>query len=277
MQTPLNGSVAALVDSNGAIQEGYKYTAYGQPTILAGAGNDGNWFTSDDDTSSTSSVGNPYLYTARRMDDETGLMYFRFRMYDAATGRFISRDPIGYRDGMSLYLAYFAPSRTDALGLFIPLCEVGVCVCDTPYRLVEKVHKRGWWMHKEWGTWTKRLWRVTDVKQIIRHSPIINVAVPEAEYYFVGTRERPYRLYYNSKYVYYYECSGRYRIKRRDGTIALGASCTRKYDYTDKYKEYVGSDIKYDTDYRSYKHLPDRVSLQEHWARARAMAREWNN
>jgi RHS repeat-associated protein len=117
MQTALNGSVAALVDSSGAIQEGYKYTAYGEATILTGAGNDGNWFTSDDVAASTSAVGNPYLYTARRLDDETGLMYFRFRMYDVSTGRFISRDPLGYVDGMSMYVAYFAPLGIDPYGL----------------------------------------------------------------------------------------------------------------------------------------------------------------
>jgi uncharacterized protein RhaS with RHS repeats len=50
-------------------------------------------------------------------------MYFRFRMYDPATGRFISRDPLGYVDGMSLYLAYFVPDETDAMGLASDKCR----------------------------------------------------------------------------------------------------------------------------------------------------------
>jgi len=49
--TPSN--VAALVDSDGAIQEGYKYRAHGTVTVLTTDGNDDTWFTADDDTSLT--------------------------------------------------------------------------------------------------------------------------------------------------------------------------------------------------------------------------------
>ena len=76
-------------------------------------GNDGNWFTSDDDTATTSSISNPYAFTGRRLDDETMLMHFRRRPYRTDDGIFISRDPQGYIDGVSLYLAYFAPAGTD--------------------------------------------------------------------------------------------------------------------------------------------------------------------
>ncbi|MBN2218291.1 MAG: hypothetical protein JW719_13025, partial [Pirellulales bacterium] len=37
-----------------------------------------------------------FLYTARRLDRESGLMYYRHRYYDTGMGRFVSRDPIGY-------------------------------------------------------------------------------------------------------------------------------------------------------------------------------------
>jgi len=113
--TPTN--VAALVNSSGTIQEGYKYRAYGEGTVLTGAGNDDTWFTADDDTATTSAIGNPYLYTARRLDSETMLLYFRIRIYRTDTGIFLSRDPIGYIDGMSLYLAYFVPDGRDPMGL----------------------------------------------------------------------------------------------------------------------------------------------------------------
>jgi RHS repeat-associated protein len=42
------------------------------------------------------SVINPFRYTGREFDAETGLYYYRARYYDPATGRFISEDPIGY-------------------------------------------------------------------------------------------------------------------------------------------------------------------------------------
>ena len=41
---------------------------------------------------------------------------YRARFYHAELGRFISRDPIGYVDGMSLYRAYFAPNYLDPSG-----------------------------------------------------------------------------------------------------------------------------------------------------------------
>jgi len=46
---------------------------------------------------------NPYLFQGRRLDEETGLYYFRNRYYDPAHGRFILRDPEGFVDGPNLY------------------------------------------------------------------------------------------------------------------------------------------------------------------------------
>ena len=40
----------------------------------------------------------------------------RARYYHAELGRFISRDPIGYVDGMNLYRAYFVPTYVDPTG-----------------------------------------------------------------------------------------------------------------------------------------------------------------
>ena len=44
-----------------------------------------------------------YTYTGREIDPETGLMYYRARVYDAPQGRFVSEDPIGFRGGINLY------------------------------------------------------------------------------------------------------------------------------------------------------------------------------
>jgi len=43
-----------------------------------------------------------YGYTGREHDPETGLIYYRARHYDAATGQFIQRDPIGFAAGDAL-------------------------------------------------------------------------------------------------------------------------------------------------------------------------------
>ena len=71
------GSVIALSDDNGSIVERYSYDVFGEPNR-------------------TSNVGNPYLFTGRRYDNETGLYYYRARYYSADLGRFLQTDPIGY-------------------------------------------------------------------------------------------------------------------------------------------------------------------------------------
>jgi RHS repeat-associated protein len=48
-------------------------------------------------------LGNPFMYTGRRLDAETGLYYYRARYYDTQLGRFLSRDPNGYGDSLNLY------------------------------------------------------------------------------------------------------------------------------------------------------------------------------
>jgi len=61
----------------------------------------------------------------RRTDYDSGLMYFRARYYDPQLGEFISRDPLGYVDGMSLYRGYFAPGAVDPSGLDLIIPTIG--------------------------------------------------------------------------------------------------------------------------------------------------------
>ena len=46
---------------------------------------------------------NDRLYTARELDEELGLYYYRGRHYDSRIGRFIQRDPIDMVDDVNLY------------------------------------------------------------------------------------------------------------------------------------------------------------------------------
>lgn len=91
-------SVTGLTDSLGNVVERYAYSAYGEPVFLDATGA----------VAGGSVVGNPYLFTGRRWDVETGNYYFRARYYSAVQGRFLGRDPLGYVDGMGLYGGYFA-------------------------------------------------------------------------------------------------------------------------------------------------------------------------
>jgi RHS repeat-associated protein len=44
-----------------------------------------------------------FAYTGQRLDVQTGLYYYRARMYSPALGRFLQPDPIGYASGANLY------------------------------------------------------------------------------------------------------------------------------------------------------------------------------
>ncbi|MHB9050184.1 MAG: RHS repeat-associated core domain-containing protein, partial [Pirellulales bacterium] len=51
-------------------------------------------------TSQTNSAEQPrFTYTARELDSDTGLYYYRARWYDATTGKFMSEDPIDFAGG----------------------------------------------------------------------------------------------------------------------------------------------------------------------------------
>ena len=52
---------------------------------------------------------------------------YRARYYHAELGRFVSRDPVGYVDGMNLYRAYFVPRGIDPNGrMTVEACEAAV-------------------------------------------------------------------------------------------------------------------------------------------------------
>jgi RHS repeat-associated protein len=104
-------SVAALTDSAGNVVERYKYNPYGGVTVLAADGVT---------VRAASLYGNPWTFTGRRLDGETGLMYYRFRYYSPDLGRFISRDPIDYegsRWNLYSYVTNRTTTRTDPQGL----------------------------------------------------------------------------------------------------------------------------------------------------------------
>ncbi len=115
-------SITALTDGAGQVVERYAYTAYGEPTIL--------------DASLTvlpdSAVDNRYLYTGREWDGELGLYHYRARMYSANSGRFISRDPIGFWDGSNLYRIGIGLTKTDSTGTCVEPRTPKEC-CDQAF------------------------------------------------------------------------------------------------------------------------------------------------
>ena len=89
-----NFNVTTLVDTSGDAVERYLYEPYGKVTMY-----DGSWA----NVRSASSCANVVLYTGRERDPETGLCHCRRRHYSSEFGRFLSRDPNEFMDGVGLY------------------------------------------------------------------------------------------------------------------------------------------------------------------------------
>jgi len=74
-----NGNVSALVDgSSGTILARYDYGPFGEVNRATGP----------------MAKANPFRFSTKYQDDETDLLYYGYRYYDASTGRWLSKDPI---------------------------------------------------------------------------------------------------------------------------------------------------------------------------------------
>jgi RHS repeat-associated protein len=103
------GSVTSLSGSGGVLANTYVYDSFGNPTGFSGT------------------VTNPYQYTGRDYDSETGLRYYRARYYDSTTGRFLSEDPLKFQTGPNHYV-YVA---NDPINLYDPSgCEHAFAVAS---------------------------------------------------------------------------------------------------------------------------------------------------
>lgn len=87
------GSISEITDADGTVMERYAYDAFGSVKIYEGQGEE----------ISESTVGNPYYFTGRELDRETGLYYYRARYYDATLGRFLETDPAALLSESNLY------------------------------------------------------------------------------------------------------------------------------------------------------------------------------
>jgi RHS repeat-associated protein len=85
--------VMAVSDDNGNVLEHYRYTAFGEPEIYAPNGT----------KLAATTIDNDILWNVRRYEPATGLYLYKYRDYDAITGRWPSRDPIWEKGGVNLY------------------------------------------------------------------------------------------------------------------------------------------------------------------------------
>ena len=83
-----NGNVSGLVDSTTRKKSAtYDYDAFGQLVVSYGE----------------YAKNNPFTYSTKHTDFDSGLCYYGYRWYSPNHGRWTSRDPIGESGGMNMY------------------------------------------------------------------------------------------------------------------------------------------------------------------------------
>jgi RHS repeat-associated protein len=106
----LQGSVTQRLNSTGGLMDSHLFDAYGTEI-------------------SPKSTGDPFAfgaqwgyYTDQATISDTGMLLCTWRYYDPTTGRFLTRDPIGYAGGLNLYafagnnpVSFADPSGTNPL------------------------------------------------------------------------------------------------------------------------------------------------------------------
>ena len=95
------GNVVALIDSTQTPVDTYAYDSFGVLMKKSGT------------------VDQPYLFSTKEYDADTGLSYYGFRFYDATLGRWMTKDPLGEYGDTNLYRAMNnnAVNWVDPLGL----------------------------------------------------------------------------------------------------------------------------------------------------------------
>jgi RHS repeat-associated protein len=88
------GSITSLTDGSGSVAASYVYDSFGNLTA------------------STGTITNPFQYTGRELDSETGVYYYRARYYDPSAGRFLTEDPLRFSSGINFY-PYVSNSPVD--------------------------------------------------------------------------------------------------------------------------------------------------------------------
>jgi RHS repeat-associated protein len=96
------GNVTALIDSTQSPVVTYAYDPFGVRMKQVGT------------------FEQPYQFSTKPYDPQTGLSNFDFRYYNAGLGRWMTRDPLGERGGVNLYRAMGNDlvNRKDPFGLF---------------------------------------------------------------------------------------------------------------------------------------------------------------
>ncbi|MDR3762572.1 MAG: RHS repeat-associated core domain-containing protein, partial [Acidobacteriota bacterium] len=128
------GSITSLTGGTGVLASTYTYDSFGNTTATEG-------------------IHNPFRYTGREHDTETGLYYYRARYYDPSIGRFVSEDPVRFKAGVNFY-----PYVMNAPTFFVDPLGLDQTIWDGPFsgngRGLGDGPRNGNWGGKNWsGGW----------------------------------------------------------------------------------------------------------------------------
>jgi len=114
------GTPQKITAVNGAVVWSAKYESFGKANV------------------EIETVENNLRFPGQYYDGETGLHYNFNRYYDAEVGRYLRRDPIGFKGGMNLFVFVLNNpiNNIDPLGLFIDEVFPGPGPGDDPYQPV---------------------------------------------------------------------------------------------------------------------------------------------
>jgi RHS repeat-associated protein len=123
-----NGNVTDLVDANGDTVAHYEYSPFGELIRATGP----------------AATTNPWRFSTKYADPETGLYYYGYRYYSPGLGRWLSRDPIGERGGPNLYgfAGNTGVNRVDSFGLdvFVADRALRIFMLEWTYKIRAMMH-----------------------------------------------------------------------------------------------------------------------------------------
>ena len=101
------GNIIALTDALGSLGASFQYTSFGQISAYTG------------------DISSRYLFSSKELDAGIQLLHYGYRDYMSHAGRWLTRDPIGERDGPNLFgfVGNALPNKIDYLGLLKVCCR----------------------------------------------------------------------------------------------------------------------------------------------------------